>query len=95
MLSMSRRTPDLNAVVAAATLGLDRSIAISAPELGRRTSDPGRGFVGAKVGDAACTALYHGIWEKAHDRGFFSNATVGEPRRALASAGYAVTVSPA
>ena len=94
MVSPSRRTLVLNAAVAAAALGLDRSLAIAAPEHGRRTSDPSRGFVRTKVGDAECTALYDGIWEKAHDPGFFSNATVAETRQALASAGLPTAFVP-
>ena len=94
MVSPSRRTLVLNAAVAAAALGLDRSLAIAAPEHGRRTSDPSRGFVRTKVGDAECTALYDGIWEKAHDPGFFSNATVAETRQALASAGLPTAFIP-
>ena len=88
MFTTSRRSLVLNAAVAAAALGLDRSLAIAAPTHGRRTSDPRRGFVRYKVGEAECTALYDGVWEKAHDPGFFSNATVKETKQALAAAGF-------
>jgi len=88
MFETSRRSLVLNAAVAAAALGLDRSLAIAAPTRDRRTHDPSRGFVTYKIGDAECTALYDGVWEKAHDPGFFSNATIAETKRALAAAGF-------
>jgi len=52
-----------------------------------QTPDPVHGFHRYKVGDATCTALYDGIWEKAHDSGFFSNASVDDTKKALQSAG--------
>jgi glyoxylase-like metal-dependent hydrolase (beta-lactamase superfamily II) len=88
MFTTSRRSLVLNAAVAAAAFGLDRGLAIAAPTRGRRTSDPARGFVRYQVGEAECTALYDGVWEKAHDPGFFSNATVKETKQALAAAGF-------
>jgi Metallo-beta-lactamase superfamily len=76
----------LTAAVAAAAFGLDRSVAIAAPARGQRTPDPARGFFRYKVGAAECTALYDGIWQKTHDPAYFSNATIGETKRALAAA---------
>jgi len=87
MFATSRRGLLLDAAAAAAALGLDRSLAIAAPLRRRRTSDPARGFVRYKVGDAECTALYDGAWEKAHDPAFFSNASITDTKRALAAAG--------
>src|SRR6516164_2105697 len=52
-----------------------------------QTPDPVHGFHRYKVGDATCTALYDGIWEKAHDSGFFSNASIEDTKKALQSAG--------
>ena len=74
--------------MAGAALGLDKSLAIAAPARGQKTPDPTQGFFRYKVGDAECTALYDGIWEKAHDAAYFSNATVAETKEALAAAGF-------
>jgi glyoxylase-like metal-dependent hydrolase (beta-lactamase superfamily II) len=74
--------------MAGAALGLDKSLAIAAPARGQKTPDPAQGFFRYKVGDAECTALYDGIWEKAHDAAYFSNATVAETKEALAAAGF-------
>jgi len=94
MFTTSRRSLVLDAAVAAAAFGLDRSLAIAAPTRGRRTSDPARGFVRYKVGEAECTALYDGVWEKAHDPAFFSNATTAETKQALAAAGLPTAFVP-
>jgi glyoxylase-like metal-dependent hydrolase (beta-lactamase superfamily II) len=74
--------------MAGAALGLDRSLAIAAPTRVQQTPHPTQGFFRYKIGDAECTALYDGIWEKAHDPAFFSNATVAETKEALAAAGF-------
>lgn len=86
MCSPSRRTWILSAAVAAAALGLDRPLAVAAPPR-RQSADPPKGFSRFKIGDAECTAIYDGIWEKVHDPTFFSNATVEETKQALAAAG--------
>jgi glyoxylase-like metal-dependent hydrolase (beta-lactamase superfamily II) len=52
-----------------------------------KTPDPPLGHVRYKVGEAEITALYDGIWEKAHDPGYFSNASVDETKQALAAGG--------
>jgi glyoxylase-like metal-dependent hydrolase (beta-lactamase superfamily II) len=88
MSATSRRTLILSAALAGAALGLDRSLAIAAPARHQQTPDPTQGFFRYKVGDAECTAIYDGIWEKAHDPAFFSNATVAETKEALAAAGF-------
>jgi glyoxylase-like metal-dependent hydrolase (beta-lactamase superfamily II) len=54
----------------------------------QRTPDPPQGFYRTKVGDAEITAIYDGVWEKPHDPGYFSNATVDETKQALAAAGF-------
>src|SRR5262249_47797406 len=87
MPTTSRRDLILSAAVAGAALGLDKSLAIAAPARGQKTPDPAKGFFRYKVGDAECTALYDGIWEKTHDPAYFSNATVAETKQALANAG--------
>ena len=84
---ISRRDVILSAPVAAAAFGLDRSLAIAAPPRSQKTPAPAKGFSRYEVGDAKCTAVYDGIWEKPHDPAYFSNATVAQTKRALAQAG--------
>src|SRR5262245_39844235 len=102
MFTSTRRTVVLSAVAAAAALGLDKRLAIAAPEVptGKKpppstqqrrprnpqTPDPVPGFHRYKVGPAECTALYDGIWEKAHDPAYIKNASIAETKRALAAA---------
>ena len=50
-----------------------------------KTPDPKPGVLRYRVGDAEITALYDGIWEKAHDAKYFGNATVDEVKQALAA----------
>jgi glyoxylase-like metal-dependent hydrolase (beta-lactamase superfamily II) len=93
MVTATRRDFVLSAAMAAVALGLDRRVAISAPcghrrPRSQRTPDPVPGFHRYKIGDAECIALYDGVWEKAHEKAFFSNATVAETRQALAAAGF-------
>ena len=54
----------------------------------------GSGLLRYKVGDAECTALYDGIWEKAHDPKYFGNATTAEIKQALANAGLTTAFVP-
>jgi glyoxylase-like metal-dependent hydrolase (beta-lactamase superfamily II) len=104
MPTTSRRDVILSAAVAGAALGLDKSLAIAAPVRSQhkppapvrraQTPDPRPGFLRYKVGDAEVTALYDGIWEKVHDPGCFSNATVAETKQALADAGLTTAFVP-
>src|SRR6516165_7242269 len=57
-----------------------------APVRKAKTPDPKPGFHRYKVGDAEITALYDGIWEKAHDGRYFGNATIAEVKQALTNA---------
>jgi hypothetical protein len=59
----------------------------AAPVRRQQTPDPKPGYLRYKVGDAECTALYDGIWEKAHYPKYFGNATTAEIKQALANAG--------
>jgi len=87
MPTISRRDIILSAPVAAAAFGLDKSLAIAAPPRSQKTPDPAKGFFRYKVGDAKCTAVCDGIWEKPHDPAYFSNATLAETKQALVRAG--------
>jgi glyoxylase-like metal-dependent hydrolase (beta-lactamase superfamily II) len=114
MIAKSRRDIILSAAVAGVALGLDKSLAIVAPDDGQqspaapvrnqhkppapvrraKTPDPKPGFRRYKVGDAECTALHDGIWEKAHDPKYFGNATVADVKKALAEAGLTTAFVP-
>jgi glyoxylase-like metal-dependent hydrolase (beta-lactamase superfamily II) len=87
MTVFSRREFVLHAAMASAVLGLDRPVAVSAPAMRRRTADPQPGFYRYQIGEAECTALFDGVWEKPHDADFIRNASVKTTRRALAAAG--------
>ena len=45
--------------------------------------DPAKPFVTYKVGTAEVTAIYDGIWEKAHDPAFIINASVDDVKAAM------------
>src|SRR3984893_14538261 len=66
----------------------------AAPVPRQQTPDPKPGYLRYKVGDAECTALYDGIWEKAHDPKYFGNATTAEIKQALANAGLTTAFVP-
>jgi glyoxylase-like metal-dependent hydrolase (beta-lactamase superfamily II) len=85
MLNMSRRDFVVSTGLAAA-LGLNARLVVS-PAFAQKTADPARPFVTYKVGTAEVTAIYDGIWEKAHDPAFISNASVEDVKAAMAKAG--------
>lgn len=85
MLNLSRRDFVASTALAAA-LGLNARLAIS-PAFAQKTPDPAKGFVSYKIGSAEVTALYDGIWEKAHDPAFIANASVEDVKNAMTSAG--------
>ncbi len=85
MLNMSRRDFVVSTGLAAA-LGLNARLAVS-PAFAQKTADPAKPFVTYKVGSAEVTAIYDGIWEKAHDPAFISNASVDDVKAAMVKAG--------
>jgi hypothetical protein len=82
---MSRRDFVVSTSLAAA-LGLNAQLAIS-PAFAQKTPDPAKGFLTYKIGDAEVTALYDGIWEKAHDPAFIINASIDDVKAAMVKAG--------
>jgi hypothetical protein len=78
MLDLSRRDFVVSTGLAAA-LGLNARLVV--PAIAQKTPDPTPGFVRYKVGSAEVTALYDGIWEKAHDPAFIANASVDDEER--------------
>jgi glyoxylase-like metal-dependent hydrolase (beta-lactamase superfamily II) len=85
MEDLSRRRFVISTGLATA-LGLNARLVVS-PAFAQQTPDPAKGYVTYKVGTAEVTALYDGIWEKAHDPAFISNASVDEVRAAMVKAG--------
>ena len=85
MLNMSRRDFVVSTGLAAA-LGLNARLVVT-PAYAQKTPDPAKPFVTYKVGDAEVTAIYDGIWEKAHDPAFISNASVDDVKAAMVKAG--------
>jgi glyoxylase-like metal-dependent hydrolase (beta-lactamase superfamily II) len=94
MPTTSRREVIVSAAAAGAWLGLDKRLVIAAPAPRQKTPDPAKGFFRYKVGEAECTAVYDGIWERQHDPAFFSNATVVDTKQALAEAGLPTAFVP-
>ncbi len=85
MLNLSRRDFVVSTGLAAA-LGLNARLAVS-PAFAQKTADPAKPFVTYKVGSAEVTAIYDGIWEKAHDPAFIANASVEDVKAAMVKAG--------
>ena len=86
MLNMTRRDFALSAGLAAA-LGLNGRLLVS-PAYAQKTPDPAKGFMTYKVGSADVTAIYDGIWEKAHDPAFIANASIDDVKAAMVKAGF-------
>jgi glyoxylase-like metal-dependent hydrolase (beta-lactamase superfamily II) len=85
MLNMSRRDFVVSTGLAAA-LGLNARLVVT-PAYAQKTPDPAKPFVTYKIGDAEVTAIYDGIWEKAHDPAFISNASIDDVKAAMVKAG--------
>jgi glyoxylase-like metal-dependent hydrolase (beta-lactamase superfamily II) len=92
MYEISRRDLILSSAAAAAVLGLDRRVAFLGVAHAQTAME--RGFYRYKVGSIEITALYDGVWEKAHDPAFIANATVDETKAALAAAGLTTDFVP-
>jgi glyoxylase-like metal-dependent hydrolase (beta-lactamase superfamily II) len=84
MLELSRR--HVVGAGLATAFGLSSRLVID-PAFAQKTPGPATPFHRYKVGAFECTAIYDGIWEKAHDPAFMKNASVEEVKAALASAG--------
>jgi glyoxylase-like metal-dependent hydrolase (beta-lactamase superfamily II) len=85
MLNLSRRDFVVSTGLAAA-LGLNARLVVT-PAYAQKTPDPAKPFVTYKIGDAEVTAIYDGIWEKAHDPAFISNASIDDVKAAMVKAG--------
>ena len=84
MPQLSRRDFVVSTALAGA-LGLNARLVT--PAFAQKTPDPAKGFTTYKIGSAEVTALYDGIWEKAHDPAFIANASIDDVKEAMAKAG--------
>ncbi len=85
MYKITRRELIVSSSAAAAVLGLNGRVAFVGAAHAQKAVE--QGFYRYKVGDIEVTALYDGVWEKAHDPAFIRNATIDETKAALATAG--------
>jgi glyoxylase-like metal-dependent hydrolase (beta-lactamase superfamily II) len=85
MLTPSRRDIVVSAGLAAA-FGLASRLTLIAPARAQKTPGPAKPFHKYKIGTFDCTAVYDGIWEKAHDPAFFKNASIEDVKGALRAA---------
>jgi len=85
MYEISRRDLILSSAAAAAVLGLNGRVAFLGAAHAQAAMD--QGFHRYKVGSIEVTALYDGVWEKAHDPAFIKDVTVDQTKAALAAAG--------
>jgi len=86
MFHVSRRDLVIGAAGAFAAFGLDKQLAfIGAAEA--QVLPPGPSFKKYKVGDIEVTAIYDGLWQKAHDENFIKGANVEQTKTELKAAG--------
>ncbi len=85
MSTMTRREWILSSAAATAAFGLPGRLAFVGTAEAQEAVK--QGVHRYLVGSIQVTALYDGVWEKAHDPGFITNATVEETKAALAAAG--------
>jgi glyoxylase-like metal-dependent hydrolase (beta-lactamase superfamily II) len=85
MYEITRRDLIISSAAAAAVLGLDSRVALIGVAHAQKAME--QGFHRYKVGTIEVTALYDGVWERAHEANFIKNATVDETKAALAAAG--------
>src|SRR6185369_14955597 len=88
MVTPSRRDLVITAAVAGLAFGLDKPLEFITPAYAQKTPDPSPAFFKYKVGTVECTALYDGIWEKAHDPAFISNASIDDTKQAMRAGGF-------
>ena len=82
---LNRREFVVSAAAAAGVLGLDGRVVFA--ESPAEAELMKKGFYKFSVGDIEVTTVFDGIWEKAHDPKFISNATVEQTKAALTAAG--------
>lgn len=85
MFKMTRREVIFSAAATAAAFGLNGRLSFLGVAHAQTATE--RGFYKYSVGSIEVTALYDGIWEKAHDPNFIKGVSVDETKAALAAAG--------
>lgn len=92
MYEITRRDLIISSAAAAAVFGLNRWVRFIGAAHAQTATE--QGFYRYKVGTIEVTALYDGVWERAHDPGFIKNATVDETKAALAASGQTTEFVP-
>jgi glyoxylase-like metal-dependent hydrolase (beta-lactamase superfamily II) len=92
MMTMTRREMIFSAAATAAAFGLGGRLSFLGTAHAQTVTD--RGFHRYNVGSIEVTAIYDGLWEKAHDPSFIKNVSVDETKAALAAAGLSTEFVP-
>ena len=85
MVDFSRREMTFSVAAAGLALGAAGRVTFFPSAIAKEAAE--KGFHAFKVGDLEVTTVFDGVWEKAHDPAFISNATVDETKAALKAAG--------
>ena len=92
MYEITRRDLILSSAAAGVVFGLNNRVAFLGVAHAQTAME--RGFHRYNVGSIEVTALYDGVWEKAHDPGFIKDVTVDQTKAALAAAGLSTDFVP-
>jgi glyoxylase-like metal-dependent hydrolase (beta-lactamase superfamily II) len=85
MFEMTRREVIFSAAATAAAFGLNGRLSFLGVAHAQTATE--RGFHRYSVGSIEVTALYDGVWEKAHDPNYIKGVSVEQTRAALAASG--------
>ncbi|MDX2288308.1 MAG: MBL fold metallo-hydrolase [Hyphomicrobiaceae bacterium] len=85
MIESSRRQVVVGAAATAAIFGLPAPLAVFGSA--RAAELEAKGFHRFKIGDVEITTVSDGQWNRPHDPGFITNASVDETKSALAASG--------
>lgn len=85
MMNLSRREMVFSAATAGLALGASGRVTFMPSAIAREATE--LGYHKFKVGEIDVTTVFDGFWEKEHDPGFITNATVDETKAALKAAG--------
>jgi glyoxylase-like metal-dependent hydrolase (beta-lactamase superfamily II) len=92
MNQLTRREVIFSAAATAAAFGLNGRLSFLGVAHAQTATE--RGFHRYSIGSIEVTALYDGIWEKAHDPNFIKGVSVDETKAALAAAGLPIDFVP-
>lgn len=85
MISMSRRSVVVSGAAASALFGMGKRVEIIGSA--QAAEHAKKGFHKYRLGDTEIITVFDGPWNKPHDEGFITNASVEETRAALRDAG--------